>query len=1304
MPRSDQVDWTRLTARLDRVMAADRAHLKDLIKRCENAKRDGHAYDQHRARLDQRIEASQARCENRRARRPAISYPVDLPITAHADQIADLIRDHQAIVICGETGSGKSTQLPKIALQAGRGVSGLIGHTQPRRIAARSVAARVAEELGSPLGRDVGFKIRFTDTTSADGYIKVMTDGVLLAELQSDPLLTAYDTLIIDEAHERSLNIDFLLAALRRILDRRTDLKLLMTSATIDPKRFSDHFTTQGKPAPIVEVAGRSYPVDVRYRPVEPTESNPEGDPTRALMDAIDEAFHDGPGDVLVFVATERDVRETSRLLRGRYETKRSNSVDILPLYARLTSPEQNRVFRAHQRRRIVIATNVAESSITVPGVRYVVDTGLARISRFSSRARVQRLPIEPVSKASADQRKGRCGRVGPGVCIRLFSEEDYEARKAYTPPEILRTNLAAVILRSMGLGLGTLERLPLLEQPRPTRINDGRKTLYELGAIDNNGKLSRIGQQLARMPVDPRVGRMVLAADRENALSEVLIIAAALEVGDPRDRPAEQTTQADAAHDRFADERSDFMAYLELWDFYHDLKDKLSRNQLRKACAQNFLSPTRMHEWTEIHRQLREVALAGGLKPQPRKDDFDAIHRSLLTGLLSGLAYLKDEREYIGAGNQKLVLWPGSGLAKRKPKWIVAAELVETTRRFARTVAQVDPNWIEPLAEHLIKRSYREPLWDRAAGSVMADERVSLFGLPVIPKRRVRYGRIDPQASRKIFIHQALVAGDVDLIDKAFQANRELVGQIEVLEAKARKRGLLAESHAIYDYYDKTLPAGVFDVVTLRQWLKQERQRNPNAMRMSRKDALKEDADWVTPEAFPDTIRFGRLDLPLVYRLEPGDQRDGVTVEVPRETVGQLDAHRINWLVPGLLPEKIESLIRLLPKEARRRLVPAPEIARKAASLLTFGHGGFREALARTLTDLAQAPVEANWINTTRVEPHLRMAIEVFDAQGKSLMVSRDLSEVRRRFGLDLDSEVIPDDQASPWPRVGITRWDFDDLPESIEVKRGGLTLRAFPVLRDERQTVSLRLMQDPDQAHAEMMRGLIRLISLQIESGLRHRLRHDLRMDKLRLDFATLGDSRTLESQLIDRIIERAYLDDGIPIRRRSAYESRLDRGWNRLEPVTDDILTRTQAILTHWQKACLAADRVQRREPSAAADLNGQIGYLIQPAFLIRTPWPWLAQFPRYLRAAELRVEKIERGEAGRDRQQMKRLAFWWNRYAKRATEHRAASLHDDQLDHLRWMLEEYRVSLFAQELGTAVAISDRKLEDQWARVKG
>ncbi|WP_236254712.1 ATP-dependent RNA helicase HrpA [Mucisphaera calidilacus] len=1296
-------DWQAFETRLERVLAVDRSRLRGLLGRCRKAERDGKPFDRNLVRLEEGLRAAQALYERRLSSRPAVSYPDDLPIAERRAEIAELIREHPTVVVCGETGSGKSTQLPKIAMEAGRGACGLIGHTQPRRIAARSVAARVAEELGTPLGKNVGYKIRFTDVTSPDATVKVMTDGVLLAELQGDPMLLAYDTLIIDEAHERSLNIDFLMAAIRRIQSKRSDLRLIITSATIDPQRFAEHFSHRGEPAPIVEVAGRTYPVDLRYRPVEPTESNPEGDPGRALLDAVDEVFHEGPGDVLVFVATERDVREVSKMLRGRYEKARSNRVEILPLYARLTGTEQNRVFRGHPGRRIVVATNVAESSITVPGIRYVVDTGLARVSRFSSRARVQRLPIEPVSRASADQRKGRCGRVGPGVCIRLYDEEDYAGRDAFTPPEMLRTNLAAVILRSMGLGLGALERLPLLEQPRPSRVNDGRKTLYELGAIDDHGTLTKIGRQLARMPVDPRVARMVLAAESENVLSEVLVIASALEVADPRERPAEQQGEADAAHERFSDERSDFMAYLELWDFYHDLKGKLSRNQLRKACAQNFLSATRMREWTEVHRQLREVAIECGLKPRARREDFDAIHRSLLTGLLSGIAYLKDEREYIGSGQQKLVIWPGSGLARRKPKWIMAAERVETSRRFARTVAQIDPGWIEPIAENLIKRSYREPLWDRAAGTVMAEEKVTLFGLPVVPKRRVRYGRVDPKTSRRLFIAHALVDGDVDLEDEAYAANRALIGEIESLEAKLRRRGLMAEREAIYDYYDRTLPAGVFDVVTLREWLKRERSRNANAMRMSRKDVLKEDAAWVTPEAFPDEIHFGKITLPLVYRLEPGDERDGVTVEVPREAVGQLDAHRVDWLVQGLLPEKLEGVIRNLPKEARRRLVPAPEVARKAAGMMRFGMGSLAESAARAFSEIAEVPVEAAWIDMVRVDDHLRMAIEVLDAERHSLMVSRDLGAVRRKIGLDLDSEILPDGD-SPWPRVGITRWDFEDLPESVEVRRGGMTLRAFPVLRDEGQGVALRLVQDPDQANRETMRGLVRLIGLQVESGLRHRLRHDLRMEGLRLDYAPLGDARTLERAMMDRIVERAYLDEGVVIRHRGVYEAKLDRGWNRIEGVTSDVLSRVEAILSTWRAAQGAAERVRSRSRQVASDLAGQIGFLIYPGFLARTPWAWLAQFPRYLRAIELRVEKLERGEASRDRKQMAVFASRWNRYAKRAGEHRAAGISDPQLEHMRWMLEEWRVMLFAQELGTAVSVSERKLDEQWARVRG
>ncbi|MDZ4778759.1 MAG: ATP-dependent RNA helicase HrpA, partial [Planctomycetia bacterium] len=940
------------SAEIANAMLADQFRLRRRWEALRERAKRGEGADDGLAKWVADLERSVARRQARAERVPSVQYDDALPISAKREEIAAAIREHQVVILCGETGSGKSTQLPKICLELGRGVAGWIGHTQPRRIAARSVASRIAQELNSPLGRDVGFKIRFTDSTSPETYIKLMTDGILLAESQHDRFLEQYDTLIIDEAHERSLNIDFLLGCLHRLLPKRRDLKLIITSATIDTARFAEHFASSRGPAPVVEVSGRTYPVDVRYRPMVDDDAQDDPDWMRAVLDAVDELLELPPGDILLFMPTERDIHEIAKALRGRLlHSAGKQTTEILPLYARLSGKEQDRVFQPHSGRRIVIATNVAESSLTVPGVRYVIDPGVARISRYAPRSRMQRLPIEPISRASADQRKGRCGRIGPGVCIRLFSEEDYQSREQFTAPEIQRTNLASVILQTLALNLGDIEEFPFLDPPKVGVVRDGYHTLFELGAIDAENRLTSLGRQLARLPVDPRIARMIVAGHAEGCLNELLVIAAALETQDPRERPMEKQQSADEAHAKFANADSDFLSYLAIWDFFHQLKHTLSGSQLRKACHTNFLSYNRMREWIDVHQQLLRLTGDAGMKSGPRRDDSAAIHRSLLSGLLANSGFRADEGEFTMAGGVKFQLWPGSGLRASKPKWLVAAELVETNRRYLRCAARINPTWLETLAAHLVTRTYHDPHWSRESGAVMCYEKVTLWGLPIVPRRSARYSVVNAAWSREMFIRSALVEGDWETQAPTLIHNRVLLEELQAQQAKLRKRDLLKSEEEQFEYYDHRIPADVTDGQRFIKWLREAERAQPKLLWMTKEDLLRPAAMEVADADFPTSLEIDGVSLPLEYHLEPGSAQDGITLTVPREAVGQIDPHRLGWLVPGLAPDKIVALIKSLPKDLRRALVPAPDMAKRVVAELKFGQGAFLNEVAALLS-----------------------------------------------------------------------------------------------------------------------------------------------------------------------------------------------------------------------------------------------------------------------------------------------------------------------------------------------------------------
>ncbi len=1098
-------EFQSIESNLHRAFRRDRYRFRQQLRAIKRDQAAGKLFDRRLTRLAADLDRSIAERESRIRDVPPIRYDEDLPVSARRVQIAEAIRRHQVVIVSGETGSGKSTQLPKICLELGRGIDGLIGHTQPRRIAARSIAARIADELSCPLGREVGFKVRFAEKLGPQSFIKLMTDGILLAESQTDPLLEQYDTIILDEAHERSLNIDFLMGILKRILPRRRDLKVIITSATIDSARFAQHFATQPasppgrtrhaprdadphaereehvpQPAPVIEVSGRMWPVEVRYRPIEPEEPGEEPDEERAMLDAVDELARLDTGDILLFMPTEREIHEAAKLLRGHAipGDNPGRKTEILPLYARLSIAEQQRVFQPHHGRRIVIATNVAESSLTVPGIRSVIDPGTARISRYSARTKTQRLPIEPVSQASADQRMGRCGRIGPGVCIRLFSEKDYQLRDRYTAPEIQRTNLAAVILKTKAFHLGDIESFPFLDPPRSDVVRDGYKTLFELGALDENRELTEIGRRLSRLPVDPRIGRMILAANEEDCLAEVLIIAAALEVQDPRERPLEKQDEADAAHARLAHPDSDFLGFLKIWDFFQKLKKDLSRNQFRRACRQNFLSFNRLREWADVHRELMELVEEAGLEVRPRRDVHDRIHRAILPGLLSNLAFRSESNEYSVAGGGKAHLWPGSGLFQTRPKWIMAAEQVETTRRYLRCASRVNPRWIEPAAAHLVQRYYSDIAWSRSNGSAMAVEKVVLFGLTVVAGRRVRYGPIDADVSRQLLIQHGLVEGDIEPEPDFLAANQKLLGEMEKLQAKLRRQDLLQGEWARYDFYDRRIPPDVHDVPGLTRWVRRGKQADPSLLRMTRSDLVREEVA-TADAAFPEEMPVKEMRLPLDYQYRPGEDDDGVTLTVPLEALNQIDPQRIGWLVPGLLREKIEALIRSLPKEYRRLLVPAPDTAAKALAAVRFGEGEIRQTVAVVLSRIAGQPIPSDAFQEDRLPPELRMNVRVVDPEGKILAQSRDVQSLRRELGVQAAQSFAALDDPR-WTRDGLTTWDLDELPAEVEIQRGRLTMKAYPSLVDRGETVSLRLADSSERAAVQTRGGLRRLFYL--------------------------------------------------------------------------------------------------------------------------------------------------------------------------------------------------------------------------------
>ncbi|NQV25993.1 MAG: ATP-dependent RNA helicase HrpA [Rhodopirellula sp.] len=1314
--------FSEIRRQIGQAMLADQFRLRRSLDSVQRAAKGKQQFDRSLKRLTDSLAKSIENRAKRLANLPVVELNAELPVSARRDEIVLAIEKNQVVILCGETGSGKSTQLPLICLGMGRGVSGMIGHTQPRRIAARSVAARVVEEVGSSIGDAVGFKIRFTDTTSPKTYVKLMTDGILLAESQGDRFFEQYDTIIIDEAHERSLNIDFLLGRLKQILPRRPDLKVIITSATIDAKRFADHFGKGDQPAPVIEVSGRTYPVEMRYRPpFDPdlkdaeqpdkrggSQSNrrrSEADMQAAVLDAVDELMIEGPGDILIFMPTERDIHETAKSLRGRLlgRISKGQKTDILPLYARLSTKEQSRIFQTQPHRRIVIATNVAESSLTVPGIHYVIDSGTARISRYSARSRMQRLPVEPISQASANQRAGRCGRIGPGICIRLYSEDDYKGRDAYTAPEIQRTNLASVILQTTALRMGPLEDFPFLEPPRTGTITDGYRSLYELGAIDEQNQITEVGRQLSRLPVDPRVGRLILAGHEENCLHEVLVIAAALELQDPRDRPIDKQQAADEAHAKFQDAKSDFLSYLKLWDFYHKVRSGASRGQLRKACQQNFLSYNRMREWVDIHHQLSELVAEVGLKPVKRQDNFDAIHRALLTGFLASIALLTDQREYTAAGNQKVTIWPGSGLFKEKPKWIVAAELVETTKRYVRTVARIQPEWIEPIAGHLMKRTYSDPEWDSQAGSAMAYEKVTLFGIPVVPRRRTRYAKVDPELSREMMIREGLVAGHLELQLPFLRHNARLMEELEGLQTRTRRFDLVVDDEERFEFYDKRIPREVADIDHLKRWLRKAEKSRRGLLNMEKVDLRRTGTEEVTGQEFPDAVKVGQIQLPIEYHLEPGSPEDGVTLELPQEAFNQIDQNRLGWLVPGLVEEKVAALVKSLPKSLRRQFVPTADTAKEVASKLNFGQGNFEQTVARLLSEIARESVAAADFQEERLPNHLRMNVRIVNGEGESLATGRDLKIIRQQIGGQASSSFskIDDDR---WQRDGLTTWDFGELPAQVTVYRGSISLKGYPTLIDDGETVALRLRDLPARSALETRAGIRRLTAIALARFVKVQVENIPRLQEWVMLSAAMGGAVAFQKNLGDLIVDRALFPEKGPYPRTEVeFQERVKKAKSLIPVATQDVVILVSAIMSGYATLRKSINATQSPHwKYAADDVKKQIAALTQPGFLTAAAWGWLRQYPRYFEAATVRLQKLPKSGAAKDSRAQQVIEDLVGLYQYRAEEHRERDIYDPELEYYRWMLEEYRVSLFAQELRTAIPVSEVRLEKQWAKV--
>ncbi|VVD82739.1 ATP-dependent RNA helicase HrpA [Pandoraea pneumonica] len=1317
----------------------------------------------------ERLAAKQAAAN----RVPEIQFPEALPVSGRREEIARAIAGHQVVIVSGETGSGKTTQLPKICLALGRGLgaggTGLIGHTQPRRIAASATARRIADELNTPLGEIVGFKVRFNDTLSNGASVKLMTDGILLAETQTDPLLRAYDTIIIDEAHERSLNIDFLLGYLKQLLPRRPDLKVIITSATIDADRFARHFGTMDggevRPAPVIEVSGRLYPVEVRYRPIQDDAriANAEGregsrasarDRDRDLMDgivdAVDELCREGSGDVLVFLPGEREIREAAEALRKHHPPH----TEILPLFARLSATDQERVFKASNARRIVLATNVAETSLTVPGIRYVVDAGTARVKRYSYRNKVEQLQIESISQAAANQRAGRCGRVADGICIRLYDEADYQSRARFTDPEILRSSLAAVILRMQSLRLAKVEEFPFIEPPPGRAIADGYQLLNELGAVDDTNQLTPLGRELARLPLDPRVGRMILAARDQQSLREVLIIAAGLAVQDPRDRPIEAQDAADNAHRKFADEKSEFLSWIKIWRWFEEaIAHKKSNRLLAQACRENFLSQLRLREWRDVHSQLLTVVREQGWRINESDATYEQVHLALLAGLLGNIGCkADDDPHFLGAHGIKFHIWPGSSLVKKAGRWVMAGELVETSRLYARCIARIEPEWIERVGKHLVKTSLSDAHWEKKAAQVTAFERGTLYGLTIYSRRRMNFGPRDPRRAREIFLRSALVEGEWETKLPFYAHNRKLIADIEQLEHKSRRQDVLVDDELIYAYYDAHVPEGLYDGISFEHWYRETVKGTPKLLYLVRDDLMRHEAAGVTTDLFPKKTAIAGIEMALTYHFEPGSPRDGVTLAVPLFALNQVDARRCEWLVPGMLKEKTHLMMKSLPQKLRRHFVPLPEYAAGFVERATFGQGALLDAVMADAREQTGVMLKPSDFKLEMLPAHLTMNFKVIDEHGRQLGMGRNLAQLRAELGQQAQrtfQELAAKSGATPTgvlaeggqgagagrqsagqagkgdisgaaggakgaanakrpgaqPSSGgaavepgrydnLTTWSFGELPEMLEIRRGGQTLFGYPALVDRGDHCDLEVFDDPDEAQRQHRAGLRRLFAIQLREQVKYLEKNIPGLQQMAMQYMNLGTQEELRDQIVDLALERACLQMPWPSDNAS-FVARKDEGRGRLTLLAQEIARLAGQILAEY---AALQKKLAQAKPFAQpyADLTAQLQRLVGKRFLIDTPYAQLAHFPRYLKAMAARIDKLK-ADPARDARAMSELGPLlqnWQRATSQRRDH-----GDARLDEFRWLLEELRVSLFAQELRTPMPVSVKRLHKVW-----
>ena len=1293
-------EYDVLKQALETLPFRDRARLKASFEGVARRLQQGQPVDRKLARLHDVLAPLIEQQRRRQQSIPDIHFPEALPVSERRDDILTLLQTQQVIVLAGETGSGKTTQIPKLCLAAGLGLRGGIAHTQPRRIAARTVAARIADELGVELGGLVGYQVRFTDHSSDATLIKLMTDGVLLAEIQHDPLLLKYEVIIIDEAHERSLNIDFLLGYLKQLLPKRPELKLIITSATIDVQRFSEHFAN----APMIEVSGRTYPVEIRYRPW-----HDEGE---SLSDAVIACLEEiqtepGPrGDVLVFLSGEREIRELSHALRRA----QLRDLDVLPLYARLTLAEQNRIFQPHRGQRVVLATNVAETSITVPGIRWVIDTGLARISRYSLRTKVQRLPIEAISQASANQRAGRCGRVSAGICYRLYSEEDFAGRPLFTEPEILRTNLAAVVLQMLQLNLGKVEDFPFVEKPERRQVSDGYALLEELKAVDKQGKITAIGRELHTLSLDPRLARMLLEAAKHACLAEVLIIVCGLTIADPRERPADKQQQADEKHRRFADEESDFVAYVKLWDYVETQRQELSQNQWRKQCEREFLNVQRLREWRELHSQIKSQLKEIGLRLNTESAGNDAIHRALLVGLLSNIGLFNDKNkdsgkerkpDYLGTRNKQFSIFPGSFLRKKKYRWIMAADYIETAQIFAHCVAKIDPAWVIELGAHLINKQYLEPHYDVKSGSVKAKVVKRLWGLVLSENSREDFSRVDPVLAREIFIRSALVEGLYRGKGDFFGANQGLLEAVHDLEAKSRRRDILVDDEALMAFYQQRVPSDIVNLAGFEHWRKRAERENSTLLVMTHSDVMRHDASHISAQLFPDQIRNGELILPVRYIFEPAGTNDGMNVQVPIVLLHQINAESLEWLVPGMLKEKCIAMMKTLPKLQRKYLVPVPDFADKALLHMKNREGSLSEALALALTQLSSTDIQAGDFQLDKIDAYYFANVQLLDDHGKLVEQSRELAALRARYKERV--QLTLQDIGNDIEREHIQSWDFGRLPESVDLKRSGVSIKAYPALVADKKstTVAIALRDSPQEAAAQTLVGQCKLALSELKETARNLKKELLRGKDIGLTLVNLGSRDEVVEDLLLAAIRRACFGDFHVVRSEEEFQACLQHGRAQVAGFAREYETLLLACL----ERVLAIKKMIKSSKNALAlalafgDVQAQLQQLLFPGFMLATAWSWLQHLPRYLDAIVLRLEKAPQ-KPHVDRQNTDSLASLWQLHQQRLQERGLAEYAlNEEWQNFRWLLEELRVSLFAQTLKTLMPVSEKRLKKQW-----